>query len=267
MSEAPSWLTEENISTATKVMNNPAAQKAAKNPKVQAAAKDQIKKEAPGWTNEDVNNDIEKGKSANTAPPPPKAAAAKKSAPLMNTDMSDVDPEVMKAMQRHHLMLRVLYMGAAVFLSTAAALSLSSQDDLGLIFFAFYVLFFSALVCCFEVALTVRNIYYIYFIHLSNTNIYIFLYLILLFDQKQAISRLIAVNFGFMYNIWGRMMFIILLGFMAFLLSVLGKVAMGFLYAVLLFHFYVMYKFPRFEEYLRKKHYFEGRKAEAAAGK
>ena len=79
MSEAPSWLTEENISTATKVMNNPAAQKAAKNPKVQAAAKsaakDQIKKEAPGWTNEDVNNDIEKGKSANTPPPPPKAAA------------------------------------------------------------------------------------------------------------------------------------------------------------------------------------------------
>ncbi len=70
-----------------------------------------------------------------------------------------------------------------------------------------------------------------------------------------------------MYTLWGRIIFIILLGFMAFLLSVLGKVAMGVLYGVMLFHMYVMFKFPRFEEYLRKKHYFEGRKAEALRGK
>mmetsp|Transcript_70948 Transcript_70948/g.139343 ORF Transcript_70948/g.139343 Transcript_70948/m.139343 type:complete len:242 (+) Transcript_70948:78-803(+) len=241
MSEAPSWLTEENISTATKVVNNPAAQKAAKNPAVQKAAKSaaqsQLNKEAPGWTSEDIHSDMEKGKAGSPPPPPPKSApaAAAPKTPI-NTDMSDVDPETMKNMQRHHLALRVLYIGAAVFLSTAAALSLQSQNDLGLIFFAFYVLFFSAIICCFEVALT-------------------------------AIARLIAVNFGFMYTLWGRLTFIILLGFMSFLLSVLGKVAMGALYGVMLFQIYVMWKFPRFEEYLRKKHYFEGRQAEALAKK
>ena len=77
----------------------------------------------------------------------------------------------------------------------------------------------------------------------------------------QAISRMIAVNFGFMYTLSGRFIFLILVGFMAFLLSLFGKIAMGVLYGVALFHAYVMYKFPRFEEYLRKKHYFEGRLA------
>lgn len=163
MSEAPSWLTEENISTATKVANNPAAQKAAKSPAVQAAAKSavkaQINKEAPGWTSDDISNDVEKGRSA--PPPPPKPAAAAAAAksqphhPPMNTDMSDVDEVTMKQMERYHLALRVLYMGAAVFLSAAAALALQNQQDLGLIFFSFYVFFFSAMICCFECALTV----------------------------------------------------------------------------------------------------------------
>jgi Na+-translocating ferredoxin:NAD+ oxidoreductase RnfD subunit len=65
-----------------------------------------------------------------------------------------------------------------------------------------------------------------------------------------------------MYSLTGRVMFLLLVGWMAFLLSVLGKIAMGFLFACLFFHAYVMYKFPRFEEYLRKKHYYEGREAE-----
>lgn len=76
-------------------------------------------------------------------------------------------------------------------------------------------------------------------------------------------SRLIAVNFGFLYTLSGRATFLLFVGFMVYSLSVMGKVAMGFLYAVGLFHIYLMYRFPRFEEYLRKKHYFEGRKAAA----
>lgn len=161
MSEAPSWLTEENISTATKAAKNPAAQAAAKkvvqNPAAQSAAKAQIAKEAPGWTTDDVSHDIEKGrkpeKAAKATTPPPSSPSSPK--PVMDTDMSDMDPEVLKEMQRYHLGLRVLYMGAAVFLSLAAALALQSQTDLGLIFFCFYVFLFSALLCCFECALTV----------------------------------------------------------------------------------------------------------------
>lgn len=164
MSEAPSWLTEENISTATKVANNPAVQKAAKaaakNPAVQKAAMAHVEKEAPGWASDAAQSDMESGKKpekgSKSPPPPPPLASPTPPKPLMNTDMSDLDPEVLRQMQRYHLALRLLYMGSAVFLSTAAALSIANQSDLGLIFFAFYVLFFSAILCCFEVALTVR---------------------------------------------------------------------------------------------------------------
>jgi len=81
------------------------------------------------------------------------------------------------------------------------------------------------------------------------------------------VSRMIAVNFGFLYTLTGRIVFVILLGFMAFLVSTIGKVAMGVLYGVCLFQCFIMYKFPRFEEYLRKKHYYEGRQAERAQGR
>jgi hypothetical protein len=77
---------------------------------------------------------------------------------------------------------------------------------------------------------------------------------------SQAVSRLIAVNFGFMYTLSGRMTFLLFVGFMSFSLSNIGIFAMAFLYACGLFHGYIMYRFPKFEEYLRKKHYFEGRK-------
>lgn len=161
MSEAPSWLTEENISTATKVASNPAVQKAAKNPQVQAAAKAavkaQINKEAPGWTSDDINNDIEKGRAKNTPPPPPPPAAPASPKPRINTDMSDVPEDVMKQMVRYHLILRILYMSAAVLMCVAAALALQNQQDLGLIFFSFYVFFFATMICCFECALTVRS--------------------------------------------------------------------------------------------------------------
>lgn len=185
MSEAPSWLTEENISTAKKVVNNPAAQKAAKNPAVQAAAKSavkaQVSKEAPGWTADDIS-DVEKG-NRNSPPPPPPAAAAKASnkppGPPMNTEMADLDPEVLKQMQKWHLGLRVLYMGAAVFLAVAAALALQNQQDLGLIFFSFYVFLFAAMICCFECALTV--IFKIYSVILENVLKLILLFLCRLF--------------------------------------------------------------------------------------
>lgn len=62
-----------------------------------------------------------------------------------------------------------------------------------------------------------------------------------------------------MYTLSGRGTFLLFVGFMVYSLSLMGKFAMGALYAVGLLHLYIMYRFPRFEEYLRKKHYFEGR--------
>lgn len=81
------------------------------------------------------------------------------------------------------------------------------------------------------------------------------------------VARTIAVNFGFMYTLSGRLIFLLFVGFMVFSLGTIGIVAMCVLYAVGLFHAYIMWKFPRFEEYLRKKHFFEGRQAATAAGR
>lgn len=72
---------------------------------------------------------------------------------------------------------------------------------------------------------------------------------------------MIAVNFGFMYTLSGRCLFIVLVGFMSFFISLFGKISMGVLFAAMCLHIFILFKFPRFEEYLRKKHYFEGRKA------
>ena len=73
------------------------------------------------------------------------------------------------------------------------------------------------------------------------------------------VSRLLAINFGFLYTLSGRWTFLLFVGFMSFSLGNIGIAAMCALYVVGLFHVYIMWKFPRFEEYLRKKHYFEGR--------
>ncbi len=79
----------------------------------------------------------------------------------------------------------------------------------------------------------------------------------------QAIAKIIAVNFGFLYSLSGRVVFLLFVGFMSFQLSLFGKIAMGILYGVGVFHMFIMWKFPRFEEYLRKKHYYEGKRSPA----
>lgn len=137
MSDVPSWLNEENISTATKVANNPAARSA-------VAGK--------------IN--------APPPPPPPKASSYTPPTPSGIHDVESpapqssrggdpssefvIEEETLKSMQNWHLALRLSYMAAAIFMAVAAALSLQSQKDLGLIFFALYVLFFSTMICCFE---------------------------------------------------------------------------------------------------------------------
>mmetsp|Transcript_9862 Transcript_9862/g.14697 ORF Transcript_9862/g.14697 Transcript_9862/m.14697 type:complete len:242 (+) Transcript_9862:114-839(+) len=235
MSDAPSWLTDENIDTAVKVAKNPVAQKAAKkiveNPVVQKA----VIKEAT--------------KAVNSPPPPPPPASdapqwATTTKVLEATDVeatggnennqvvSDfpIEEETLKEMQKWHIALRLSYIISAILMGVMAGLSLVSQKDLGLIFFAFYVIFFSLLLCCFEVALS-------------------------------FISRWIAVNFGFLYTLAGRLTFILFVGFMSYSLGLYGLIAMCVLYTATAFHLLVMYKFPRFEEYLRKKHYYEGRRS------
>jgi cation transport ATPase len=241
MSEAPSWLTEENISTASKVTQNPAAQKAAKNiaknPEVQKAVKKEVIKAASSPTAAD--NAPQWANNTETYVPPGGDVETGRTPSTSNNATSDfvIEEETLKQMQRWHIALRVLYMIASILMCAAAVLSFTqSNANIGVAFFAMYTVFFSTMICCFECAL-------------------------------EAVARLIAVNFGFMYTLFGRAVFLLFVGFMSFQLSLFGQIAMGILYAVGLFHMYVMYRFPRFEEYLRKKHYFEGKRAANAAGR
>jgi len=219
MSTAPSWLTEENINTAATVAKNPQVQAAAKNPQVQTAAKNAL---------------------SNPPPPPPKSGAPKtppandvesgnnsSHAKSVSDAGEDFDPALVKEMQKYHLALRIGYIVAAAMMGTASVLKLLGSPDLGQAFFSIYIFVFAVLICCFEVALTM-------------------------------VSRMIAINFGFLYSLIGRAIFLLFVGFMCYSLGLYGIIAMAILYAVGLFHAYVMFKFPRFQEYLRKKHFFEG---------
>ncbi len=119
-----------------------------------------------------------------------------------------------------------MYGVAAILLGASAALSLIKQTDVGLVFFAVYVFIFALLICCFELGLSFS-------------------------------ARFIAENFGFLYSISGRLIFILFVGFMSYNFAVFGQVAMGVLYFVGLCHIVVMCKFPEYEAYIRRKHFYK----------
>lgn len=232
--DAPSWLTEENVKSAIKVSENPTARKIAKDVAKDPSVRREVTKaasmsisnkpnpssddDAPGWTSPDKisvkvdgSKDIESGSSR-------KAPSGHK--PL--------DEEEVQRMQKWHIALRIMYMAAAIFLAVAAGLTFPGQTDIGRFFFACYVIFFAALIFCFECGLS-------------------------------AVSRQMATNCGFMYTRCGRFTFVLFVGFMAYGLSLISIIAMAVLYAVLCFHIFIMFKFPNFERYLREKHFSEGR--------
>jgi hypothetical protein len=165
MSDVPSWLTEENITTATKVASNPAVQKAAANPAVQKAA-----------LNAASNPSVRQAAMRSVPPPPPPAKATSTNNPAFDpeagstpivvqaepvpSNASDfiIEEETLKQMQKWHLALRVLYICSTALMGLAAGLALQKGGDIGIIFFAFYVFFFAVLICCFEFALNVSSI-------------------------------------------------------------------------------------------------------------
>jgi hypothetical protein len=221
MSDTPSWLTEENIAVAA---NNPAAQqaayKAASSPAVQQAAFNAM---APSWASS----------GGGYAPPPPPTPPVgdveaqevrRADVPPPPADL-DLHPEILKQMQRYGLIMRIFYMGCAVLMSTAAWLYiLGGATNFTKIFIAFYVFFFAILICCFELALS-------------------------------ACSRLIASNFGFLYNGLGRGLFLVFTAALCYNLDVIGIVAMAVLLLGVVVNIYIVFKFPKYSAWLRRKHY------------
>lgn len=155
---APSWLTEENISTAQKVAKTPAVQQAAKNPAVQStaksAAKSYAKDNSPGWTSKDTDEESVKSQKQVVDPVSSKsiASGSKSSVPTL----AGVSEETMLRMRNFHIGLRLLYISAAGLLITSSVLSLQGGvTDVGITFIAFYVLFFAIMIVLFEIGLVV----------------------------------------------------------------------------------------------------------------
>lgn len=137
----------------------------------------------------------------------------------------NIDPAELKEMQKYALGLKLYYMACTVMLSAAAWIYiLNDGKDISKIFIAFYVFFFAVQICCFELAI-------------------------------QACARLIASNFGFMYNGIGRGVYLLFVACLAINLGDLGIAAMAFLLLGILLNIIIVFQFPKYTSWLRQKHY------------
>lgn len=93
-------------------------------------------------------------------------------------------------------------------------------------FLAFYLLMFSTLICCYEIAL-------------------------------KRVSLIIVQNFGFMYSGQGRGLFILFVAVLCYQMSTLGIVCFALLLAYFCVLIYAYCSHPKLELYLRKLHYCE----------
>lgn len=136
----------------------------------------------------------------------------------------DCDPAELEEMKKWAAKLRITNLCVSTLLMLSSFFSLGSTD-LTLVFIALYVFFFSMLLCCYELGL-------------------------------QSIARIIAENFGFVYNTVPRRIFVVLIAILCYELGLIGKIAMAILLASECVHAYVMFKHPKFNYYMKLKHFY-----------
>lgn len=236
----PAWLNDDVAAdVATKVAKNPAAQsvamKAAQDPSVQKAMINQVKKEAtPDWAQS------EKAPAPAPAagpagdpffgPGPPSAPKDVEAAPVngqqdgVNPYGQNIPPEDIQQMKKYHLFLRISYVLGSILLAISCGVTLSKDPEAGVILFCLYGMFFALLMFAFEL-------------------------------HWAGIGVILAANFGFLYSIVGRWVFLLFVGFMQYQLGTLGIVTMSVLYAIGFVHLIFYCRFPYFPEYQRKLHY------------
>lgn len=144
------------------------------------------------------------------------------------TILRGVDEEELYLIEKWVKILRV----GMIIISTLMAITafynfLNAANDMATNLLAFYVLFFSILICCYEISMRMIAIY-------------------------------IVQNFGFLYNPAGRTLFYIFCAFLCWSLSVMGKVAFALLITAIAVRLVVDCKHPKLEQYLMIKH-FHGR--------
>ena len=137
----------------------------------------------------------------------------------------DFDPADVQQMKKFHTFLRVGFIVTSIMMALAASLTLQSGTNASTAFIAFYVFFFAVVMFCFECGL-------------------------------KSVAKLISSNFGFMYTLSGRFLFLCIVSGMCIKLSTVGIVCVGCIALCMVGYAYVLFQCPNFEEYLRKKHYY-----------
>jgi hypothetical protein len=136
----------------------------------------------------------------------------------------DLDPKELAEIETWIAYLKNLYIGVGILMLIAGIFSLGT-NNLATLFLAFYVSFFGLLIVCVEIALKI-------------------------------VARLIAENFGFLYNPVMRFLFLFLNMVLCYELGLIGKIAVCVLAFTGCTHIYVAWRHPQFEHVLRKKHYY-----------
>ena len=124
-----------------------------------------------------------------------------------------VDPEV----PRMILYSRVLNLILSICMIVASLLSLLTTDNATTGVLACYVVVFSCLLCCFE-------------------------------THMKLISKMIALNFGFMYSAKSRCVFMVFVGTILFSFSLFGKIVGCLMLGNAGFNVFVLFKYKGYEE-------------------
>lgn len=135
----------------------------------------------------------------------------------------NIDPEELEKMKKYSIALRLSFMVISVLMATAACLKLENAS-ISTAFIALYVFFFSFIMCCFELAL-------------------------------KQVAQWLSMNFGFLYTLSGRILFLTFVAVMCFSLGIFGQVVMALTFAGLLFNIYVLVTFPKFASWQRSMHF------------
>lgn len=115
------------------------------------------------------------------------------------------------------LYTRVINLGLSTAMFLVALLSFLSTNTVTTGVLACYVLVFSCLLCCFET-------------HLKQ------------------MSKVIALNFGFLYSGYSRAAFLFFVSTIVFSLSLFGKLIGLLMFANAIFNIFILFKYPGFDE-------------------
>ena len=126
---------------------------------------------------------------------------------------SHADPEVPKMI----FYTRVVNLGLSIAMWLVALLSLLTTDSVTTGVLACYVVFFSCLLCCFET-------------HLKQ------------------VSKMIALNFGFLYSAYSRAAFLFFVSTIVCSLSLFGKLVGLLMLLNAGFNIFILFKHPSFDE-------------------